>query len=92
MDLKQILQALQARSLDRDQATELARLGFLEWLWLLPANCDVAREAKAAYERSRPLCGTAPAIAVLCDLLMQATQPLATPVRRGGARGRRLLH
>lgn len=89
MALDRILHGLEQSRLDSQEQVELARLGFLEWLWSLPYESDINAQASAAHEYACPMKGGAPAVAAFCDLLAAASQPLPTPVRTGGPRARR---
>ncbi|WP_108879680.1 hypothetical protein [Anderseniella sp. Alg231-50] len=100
MVLNRLLDRLQLHHTGHDRANEFGQLGFMEWLGSLPADSDYYHQAMTAYQKALPLRLTAPAIGVFCDLLIASTrmppQPLdlslPSPHRRGGARGRRMLH
>lgn len=89
MVLDQILDVLSAPSHDRQEASRLARLGFLEWLWSLPDGADFAEQAVAAGRHTDSSGKSAPAIAIFRGLLNKASTQPGEPVRRGGMRGRR---
>lgn len=100
MVLNRILHRLQLHHAEHGRASEFGQLGFMEWLGSLPADSDYNLQAMTAYEKALPFRRTAPAIRVFCDLLIASTQMppqpldlcLPRPHRRGGARGRRMLH
>ena len=92
MVLDRILHSLNTPSLSRRRAIEQGRLAFLEWLWSLPEGTNFATQALADYERADRSGLTSPAITVFCGLLVHASRPMPMPVRRGGARARRMLH
>ncbi|MEM6680077.1 MAG: hypothetical protein AAF675_19625, partial [Pseudomonadota bacterium] len=89
----------QARVETPERARELGQLGFMQWLASLPGNGDFRREVLRAYARARLFRDTDPAVAVFCELLMEALEDplspldlaLPRPKRRGGARARRLI-
>ncbi|GAA4229817.1 hypothetical protein J4E08_03545 [Sagittula sp. NFXS13] len=81
------------------RATEMGRMGYLQWLGALPGHSGYAAEAQRALAMAQIFADGSPAVAVFCALLRQSLdtplQPmtLAPPprVRRGGARTRRLM-
>ena len=100
MTLDRILHRLQLQHTEPCRVTEFGHLGFMEWLGSLPADSDYNQQAMMAYEKALPFRREAPAVAVFCDLLVASTRMpprpldicLPSPHRRGGARGRRMLH
>lgn len=98
MFLERTISQLDIGQVSPDQAMELGRLGYLQWLAGLPGDEDYRRAAMRAYEKAAPSLRTSPAISVFCDLLVASTTlpprplPLAMPLRhrRGGAVARRL--
>ncbi|MEL7347170.1 MAG: hypothetical protein AAFN17_05395 [Pseudomonadota bacterium] len=97
MFLERTISQLDIGQIPPDQAVELGRLGYLQWLAGLPGDEDYGRAAMRAYEKAAPAIRTSPAISVFCDLLVASISvpprplPLAMPVRhrRGGALARR---
>lgn len=71
---------------------QLARLGFLEWMWSLSEDADFAAHAAEADARIAASGSAAPAVLAFRACLKDAIRPLPVPQRRGGARGRRRLH
>ena len=100
MVLDTILDNLRLTNSDPHRAHELGQLGYMEWLASLPGDSDFNQQAMIAYERALPFRRSAPAVAVFCDLLVEATRMPIAPLnlslpdahRRGGARARRQLH
>jgi hypothetical protein len=100
MVLDRILHRLQMQQTEHCRTTEFGQLGYMEWLGSLAADSDYNQQAMTAYHKALPFRRKAPAIAVFCELLIASTriplQPLEiglpSPHRRGGARGRRMLH
>ncbi|GAA6199443.1 hypothetical protein [Aquicoccus sp. SU-CL01552] len=73
-------------------AEAAARIGFLEWLMSLPADCGAGAAARAAERRAAPMSRSYPAVARFCDYLRaarRADRDATRPLRRGGSRARR---
>lgn len=89
---------LQTRVETPERATELGRMGYMQWLGSLPGSSSYEFEAIRAYLVARPFVESDPAVAVFCDLLRQSLKTplvpldlaLPKPRRRGGASERRL--
>ena len=98
MTIDLTLHQLQCRTDSPERAKELGRLGYMQWLASLPADACYRSAALRAYCTARPIMDTDPAVAAFCELLLDSLKhPLAPldlslprPVRRGGARERRL--
>ncbi|MEM8825281.1 MAG: hypothetical protein AAGF30_16865 [Pseudomonadota bacterium] len=81
-----------------DQAQEMGRFGYMQWLGALPGDANYLAEAMRAYAAAQPFIRSSPAVAVFCDLLVASAEmpptplplPMADRYRRGGAQGRRL--
>lgn len=92
MVLEKIMNALKTAPAGAEASGQLARITFLEWLWSLSDDADFAAQAAAVDARLAASGSAAPAVLAFRACLKDATRPLAVPRRRGGARGRRLLH
>lgn len=97
MLLKRTISQLDVGYVPRDQAEEMGRLGYLQWLWALRGDAGYAEEAARAQKMARPFIGSSPALAVFCDLLAASSaspfEPLEIKLpmrkRRGGSKARR---
>ncbi len=98
MLLERTLSQLDIGSISPERATEMGRMGYLQWLGALPGRVNYAREAMRAHAMAEPFAKGSPAVAVFCALLRDSMQippralPLALPERqrRGGAQARRM--
>lgn len=93
MKAQQIFRALQDVDGSAHAHVQAAKAGFLEWAMTLPKGSNASKEA----QRALPLFGDFSHRAEAADLfvgyLRDASQPLPSPKRRGGAAGkRRVLH
>ncbi|KPP89125.1 MAG: B12-responsive hypothetical protein [Rhodobacteraceae bacterium HLUCCA08] len=99
MMIDRVLVGLQVDVTDPDRAAELGRMGFIQWIGLLPGGGDYRRAALRALAHADPLAATDPAVAAFCDLLVASLAVPPRPLdlalprarRRGGARARRAL-
>lgn len=100
MDFNDILDRLRLKNAGPYGPRELAQLGYMEWLAALPCNSGFNEQAMLAYRRALPLRRAEPAIAIFCELLIDATRAPIAPLdlslpnahRRGGAKARRRVH
>lgn len=93
MTVLRIYRALEEFEGDADARKDAAKAGILEWAMSLPHPSSPAREAKQALLHLEALPNAASAAGLFVCYLREASHVLPTPVRRGGARGRRcLLH
>ena len=90
MVIDKILDALKTAPGRTETPGQLARLGFLEWMWSLSDDDDFAEQAAAADATIAASGSAAPAVLAFRACLKEAAQPLPAPQRRGGARARRL--
>ena len=98
MLLERTLTQLDIGRVTPQRARELGCLGYMQWLGGLPGNAPYLPEAIRAHAMAAPFCPTSPAVAVFCELLSASMTPspellplaLPDPLRRGGARARRL--
>ncbi|MEM6635585.1 MAG: hypothetical protein AAF667_06800 [Pseudomonadota bacterium] len=98
MFLERTISQLDVGHVPPEQAEEMGRLGYMQWLGALPGGANYTREARRALAMARPFAPTSPALAVFCRLLEvsieHAPEPLMlrfpTRGRRGGAQARRL--
>lgn len=98
MLLEYTISQLDTGPLAREQAEEMGRLGYLQWLVCLPCGSNYRSEAMRACRMAEPLSEASSALAVFCELISSSLQtplrPLAlalpTGRRRGGASARRL--
>lgn len=79
------------------RATELGRLGYIQWLSGLDADVSYRGEAEKALAMGQTFAATDPAVAAFCELVAQSLDvplvPLDLPFcleRRGGAKARRM--
>ncbi len=97
MLIERTLTQLQVAAETPQQAQELGRMGYMQWLSFLPVNASYEHEAVQAYLLAMDFIDTDPAVAVFCDLIRQSLRhplrpldlSLPKPRRRGGARTRR---
>ena len=84
MVLDHIILVLQSMKVGHKRAVELGRLGFMEWLASLPANSDIAREARFARRKLDILGPLSPATGELKNMLVLCTRPtlVSRPARR----------
>ncbi len=98
MLLERTISQLDTGPTSPERATEMGRMGYLQWLVALPGRANYMREATRAHAMAEPFAESSPAIAVFCDLLLDSMQipptllPLDLPERRrrGGAQARRM--
>lgn len=88
MKLDQIIETLETAPAGGRTEGELARLGFLEWVWSLPGDADFADEATRADARVRARGASSGASRAFLECLSEAKVPLPSPERRGGRQGR----
>lgn len=97
MLLERTLTTLQTRADTPERATELGKLGFLQWMMLLRPDASYPDEARRALATAAPFEATDPAVAAFARLVRASLEApirpvdiaLPVPRRRGGARARR---
>ncbi|MCB1421170.1 MAG: hypothetical protein KDJ69_01615 [Nitratireductor sp.] len=92
MVIDKIIDVLKTAPGGTETPGQLARFGFLEWMWSLSDDDDFALQAAAADARVAASGSAAPAVVAFRACLKEAVRPLPVPQRRGGARARRQLH
>ena len=97
MLLERTLKQLDVGPLPRDDARQMAQLGYMQWIAALPGRTHYLQAAQSAYDMAAPLTERSPAVAEFCALLRLSLDypmiplPLTMPKRqrRGGAQARR---
>jgi hypothetical protein len=97
MLLERTIIQLDTGDMPRDEARQMAQLGYMQWIAGVPGDADYRLAARAAYRKAWPFAAHSPAVAEFCALLKRSLDapleplPLSLPPRhrRGGALARR---